>query len=206
MAFGKHWEWRGFGTPRGAVLDTVRGLPLLFDRPQEVVDRYLWSPGCDLNLKLRFGDFKIKRLVDRGSDGVEEWLENAKENYSFPIDGLVLEEVALALGVDGVSAPDEEIATAEDLVQALRGGASQVSIIDVDKLRWQHAGPEGGAAIIEYAEIRAPETIVSIGVEDEDEGKIRATLEKLGLPGDLRTASYLDALDIWGAGGRLSAD
>lgn len=206
MAFGKHWEWRGFGTPRGEVLDTVRGLPLLFDTAQQVVDRYLWSPGCDLNLKLRFGDFKIKRRVDRGSDGVEEWLENAAENYSFPLGRLVFDEVARALGVEDVSAPSEEIATATDLVDALRGGASQVRLIDVDKLRWQHAGPEGGAAIIEYAEIRAPETIVSIGVEDEDEGKIRATLETLGLPGGLRTASYLDALDIWAAGGRLPAD
>jgi len=206
MAFGRHWEWRGFGAPRPELIDAVRGLPRLFEAPQEIVDRYLWSPDCDLNLKLRSGDFKIKRLVDRRSDGVEEWLESPDENFSFPIDSRVLEEVARRLGVDSVPVSADGIATADELLEALCGGESQVRMIDVDKLRWQHSGVGGGAAIVEYAEIRAPEPIVSIGVEDEEESRVRAALEVLGLPGNLRTASYRDALDIWGRGDRISRD
>ena len=96
MAFGKHWEWRGFGDLSPQRLARVRQLPLLFERSQEVVDRYLWAPGCELNVKLRFGDFKIKRLISRAGRGVEEWLEDPAENHSFPIAASVVSDVAKA--------------------------------------------------------------------------------------------------------------
>jgi len=199
MGFGKHWEWRGFGVPSESLTERIRGFPTIYATPQKVTDRYLWTPGCEVNLKLRFAQFKIKRLVDEGVGGVEEWLEDPHENYDFPLDGLLYHEVATIFGSEGapraVSLEDEH-----EFLDQLSKDIPDLQVFAVDKLRWQHRGPEGTAEIVEFAEIRAPEACVSIGIEDDDPEKIRRTLEELGLPGELRTLNYLQAIDLWGRG------
>jgi len=84
MAFGKHWEWRGFGSPPPATLRTVESLPLKFPDLQAVTDLYLWVPGSPINVKLRMRDLKFKRLLEVSGE-FERWLEDEAENYPFPL-------------------------------------------------------------------------------------------------------------------------
>jgi len=41
MAFGQHWEWRGFGEIPAALRRRVRQLPLWYQSPIPSVDVYL---------------------------------------------------------------------------------------------------------------------------------------------------------------------
>jgi len=201
MAFGRHWEWRGFATRDDGFGDAVRALPLLYERPQHVVDRYLWAPGATLNVKLRLGELKLKRLLMTTEDGLEDWLEDPAENFAFPLAPAVVADVARALGVPlSGGEPTQAIASEHVLLALLERDASGVRVIEIEKQRWQHEGPPGASAIVEYASILRPQAVVSVGVEDEDRERVLTTLRALGLPGALRTANYLDVLAIWGRG------
>ena len=58
--------------------------------------------------------------------------------------------------------------------------------------------------IIELAQISSPEEIVSISVEHESEEGVREIMEALDLPGELKSFSYLEALETWGNGGTFA--
>ena len=202
MAFGKHWEWRGFGSLRPDIERRIRALAPMFPEPQEVVDRYLWLPGCPLNLKLRLGDFKIKRSIRRVdataelAAGLEEWLEDPAENWPFPLSAEVYSEIVGHLGGE-VPQSARPCADEESLLAALREDIGPLRVIAVSKRRWQYRGPPHGDVIVELAEILEPVSTLSVGVEDPDPDRVQATLEELGLPGGLETLNYLEALDRW---------
>ncbi len=207
MAFGQHWEWRGFAAaaPDGrgdGTIDRVRALPLWFEKSQRVTDRYLWVPGCSLNLKLRCGRFKIKRRLARTEAGTEEWLENPAEEFEFPLAPDVFAEVAAALGIASSAAalPSARVENEEEFLERLTRAAPQLAVVSVEKRRWQHCGPPDGRVIVEYAEIQSPQDVVSIGVEDPDEARVRDAMAALGLPGGFLERGYLEALDDWGRG------
>jgi hypothetical protein len=98
MAFGRHWEWRGFGTIGRELRAAVESLPTKFPAAQELVDEYLWVPGSAINVKLRTGDLKFKRLVAR-SGRLERWLEDPEENYALPIAPPVVQKLAEELRI-----------------------------------------------------------------------------------------------------------
>ena len=89
MAFGTHWEWRGFGLLSEALDKELRTLPALFPDSQVVTDRYLWSPGCGINFKLRFGDFKIKRCLEAVGGGVSRWVEDPEQMSRIKCDFVI---------------------------------------------------------------------------------------------------------------------
>ena len=98
MAFGLHWEWRGFGNLSRELIERIERLPRKFPSDQEVVDEYLWFPGSSLNLKLREGSLKLKRLLETSGE-FERWLEDEDENYRFPLVPEALDTVLFALGL-----------------------------------------------------------------------------------------------------------
>ena len=203
MAFGKHWEWRGFGPVSPALRERVEALPLLHPTAQIVTDTYLWLPGCAVNVKLRFDDLKLKRrLNDAG--GVEEWLEDPAENFSFPLNLAAQERLAAALAIQPFWKAAPKLAR-EELLRSLAG--SDVKTIAVEKSRRQFSvalsGSHTEAVTVELAEITAPESIVSVGLEHPEREPVEAALRELGLPGSLRTVSYLEALSVWAGGGKL---
>lgn len=200
MAFGTHWEWRGFGVLSDALDKELRRLPALFPDSQVVTDRYLWSPGCEINFKLRFGDFKIKRCIETVGDGVSRWMEDPEENYSFPLEAAVFDEVAGALGI-GCSPAEAPVASEEELLESLGAAGAGLRVIPVAKERWQYRAPLHGDGIVELAEISAPEKIISVSVEHETEVGVREIMVSLGLPGGLASVSYLEALEVWGQEG-----
>ena len=200
MAFGTHWEWRGFGPSSAAPGQELQRLPALFPDSQVVTDRYLWSPGCEVNFKLRFGDFKIKRCLEVAGGGVSKWVEDPEENYSFPLEAAVFAEVAAALGVDCEPAAGA-VSTEEEFLDLLLSGGVALRVISVAKERWQYRAPALDDGIVELAKIACPEEIVSISVEHESEAGVREIMAALGLPGELRSVSYLEALEVWGQEG-----
>ncbi|MEC7922733.1 MAG: hypothetical protein VX496_04955 [Planctomycetota bacterium] len=203
MAFGMHWEWRGFGVLSSALEDKVRALVPLFPDSQVVTDRYLWSPGCSINFKLRFGDFKIKRCLEQEDGGVAKWQEDPGENYSFPLAGGVLGEVVSALGGTDEGAGDAVESEAELLDRAGLAIAG-LQVVAVAKERWQYGAPVLEGGIIELAQISLPEEIISVSVEHESAEGVREIMEVLGLPGELKSFSYLEALETWGNGGTFA--
>ena len=200
MAFGMHWEWRGFGVLSSTLEEKIRALAPLFPDSQVVTDRYLWSPGCSLNFKLRFGDFKIKRCLEQEEGGVAKWQEDPGENYSFPLAAGVLGEVVSALGGADEGAGDAVESEAELLDRAGLAIAG-LQVVAVAKERWQYGAPVLEGGIIELAQISLPEEIISVSVEHESAEGVREIMEVLGLPGELKSFSYLEALEIWGNGG-----
>lgn len=200
MAFGMHWEWRGFGVLSSTLEEKIRALAPLFPDSQVVTDRYLWSPGCSLNFKLRFGDFKIKRCLEQEEGGVAKWQEDPGENYSFPLAAGVLGEVVSALGgTDGDSG--EAVETEAELLARAGMAIAGLQVVAVAKERWQYGAPVLEGGVIELAQISLPEQIISVSVEHESQEGVREIMEVLGLPGELKSFSYLEALEIWGNGG-----
>ena len=200
MAFGMHWEWRGFGVLSSTLEEKIRALAPLFPDSQVVTDRYLWSPGCSLNFKLRFGDFKIKRCLEQEEGGVAKWQEDPGENYSFPLAAGVLGGVVSALGGnDGDSG--EAVETEAELLARAGMAIAGLQVVAVAKERWQYGAPVLEGGIIELAQISLPEQIISVSVEHESQEGVREIMEVLGLPGELKSFSYLEALEIWGNGG-----
>lgn len=203
MAFGRHWEWRGFARGRPRVLARIEALPAAFSTAQRLSDRYLWYPGCAVNVKLRENHCKLKRRLDVAPDGLEEWIEDEAENYAFPLDPSAVREIVSALGgacegAGGAGAADETA-----LLEILTGASSRARIVEVEKSRRGHRWPDDHGVLVEVAEIRAPERVLSVSIEDSEGDDVRAALAGLGLPGDLWTMSYLDALDAWGRGRSL---
>ena len=203
MAFGVHWEWRGFGGLSSSLEERIRALRPLFPDSQVVTDRYLWSPGCSINFKLRFGDFKIKRCLDLAEGGIARWQEDPGENYSFPLAAGVFGEVVTALG-GAAGAAGEALASEAELLERAGAAIAGLQVVAVAKERWQYGAPVLEDGIIELAQISSPEEIVSISVEHESEEGVREIMEALDLPGELKSFSYLDALETWGNGGTFA--
>ena len=183
--------------------EKLRALVPLFPDSQVVTDRYLWSPGCSINFKLRFGDFKIKRCLEQEEGGVAKWQEDPGENYSFPLAGGVLGEVVSALGGTDEGAGDAVESEAELLDRAGLAIAG-LQVVAVAKERWQYGAPVLEGGIIELAQISLPEEIISVSVEHESAEGVREIMEVLGLPGELKSFSYLEALETWGNGGTFA--
>ena len=203
MAFGVHWEWRGFGGLSSSLEERIRALRPLFPDSQVVTDRYLWSPGCSINFKLRFGDFKIKRCLDMAEGGITRWQEDPGENYSFPLAAGVFGEVVTALG-GAAGVAGEALASEAELLERAGAAIAGLQVVAVAKERWQYGAPVLEDGIIELAQISSPEEIVSISVEHESEEGVREIMEALDLPGELKSFSYLEALETWGNGGTFA--
>ncbi|HVR74492.1 MAG TPA: hypothetical protein VMT52_09180 [Planctomycetota bacterium] len=205
MAFGKHWEWRGFGSLPSALSDRLEALPLKFDSAQELTDEYLWAPGLTVNVKLRLGDLKVKRSIER-SGGLERWLEDPLENYAFPLEDRVLDALARDLDIL-LPAVGRGPVTRGALLDLLRRADPPVQLVAVKKRRWQRlwgAGGAGGAVTVEIAEISSPERTASVGIEHAERARVEEARDALGLAEALNVMSYLEALPLWAAGRTLA--
>ena len=184
----------------------VESLPLKFPDPQELTDTYLWAPGCAVNVKLRFQDLKFKRLVE-SVDGFELWLEDESENHGFPVLPTVLEELSVALGVSFEELPDGPVGR-DTLLEIVKRAQPQPRFVFVDKSRWQHEWHGTGPArihpvTVELASISAPERVTSIGIEHPSLDCVKSAHEAFGLERELTRISYLNAIAVWGDGGKV---
>ena len=208
MAFGKHWEWRGFGEIPEALRSRLESLPLKFSASQELTDEYLWAPGCSVNLKLRFSDLKFKRLCERAGS-LELWLEDPGENYPFPIGPEVLTRLASDLGVSALETPRSPL-DRPALLDLLTHASPAVRLVTVQKIRWQRewwgsAVRHSPGVTVEVAQILRPELTWSVGIEGPELEGVASALAALDLEGALRKINYLEALEVWSGGRTLGA-
>jgi len=199
MAFGYHWEWRGFGKPEAGLRSRIFALRPKFPDPQELLDEYLWAPGCRVNLKLREGSLKFKRLETK-AERLELWNEAAEENYRFPLESDVVGKLLADLGGDpGRAAPVE---SRTELLDLLEAAMPEARVVGVRKKRWQMELEPAGTTV-ELAEIFLPESVTSVGLEHPDASSVKEARDTLGLPGSLRVMSYMDAIGCWARGEKI---
>lgn len=208
MAFGKNWEWRGFGAISPELRARLDLLPSRYPSRQDLTDEYLWVQGSPVNIKLRFSDLKFKRLLERDR-GLERWLEDPAENHPFPIGRGALSQLATDLGVSIPILPQGAVDRSE-LLALLEKSTPAVRLVAVTKSRWQRKWTEGGSGgevvTVEVAQILSPEATWSVGVESPESDLVRKAVEALGLEGALRRLNYLEALGIWVKGHSVTAE
>jgi hypothetical protein len=220
MAYGFHWEWRGFGVLPAGIRERIERLPAKYPEPATVRDEYLWIPGCGFNLKLRSKprSLKFKRLLKSDPlTGMELWEERADEDHPFAVAPSVAVRVASALGIrlDEPPGPLDR----EPLIRTLQGADPRLRVIAVDKIRRaREYRVAEGKLVVELAELTSPQTVTSVGIEDElgltrksDEGTVEAAklvvaraVEALGLRDVLTPHNYVEAVNTWAEGGRLT--
>lgn len=210
MAIGDHWEWRGFGPLDEPLKRRLRALWPLLGSEWQVTDRYLWTPGCQVNVKLRGVDLKLKRFLQT-AHGLERWREDGQEVFPFPIPPDVVRTVADALGVALPWLPAAAL-DQPGLWKLLRQAVPPVQLITVEKSRrlgWlSGVGAQrfGAPVLLEVTEVAAPEALVTVAVEHPQPEPVQAAVTGLGLrDGSLMPLNYLQVLAAW-AGGRGALD
>jgi len=215
MAYGRHWEWRGFGRLADGTRQRLLQLPSPFSSVDIVTDDYLWVPGRAINLKLRdrgHGALKLKRLERRDAEtGLELWLERPDEEYPFPLQPNILRMLGreLAIAVPSTATPLDR----GPLLALLAKATPPIRLISVKKRRDTRvfADPQGDV-LIDIADITEPERVVSVGIEDAHELTSEAPSERFArarlavshavahfaLTTNLHAMNYLQALERWG--------
>jgi hypothetical protein len=217
MAFGTHWEWRGFGDVSHAFFERYEVLTYQFG-PLKGDDLYIWAPGLTANLKIRegyFGGLKFKRRL--GKDGrFECWIEHPGDLHDLPLDKAAWQALAVELGSAGLVLgpyPPEPPGHDQLLFLLERAGCRSLLVTKERGGRWW-PGPNG-RVLVEWTAIHKPQTILSISLESEDlagegagltdeqaKADLQAAFEALGLDHEpLLPMNYMDAVDIWVGGG-----
>jgi hypothetical protein len=205
MAFGDHWEWRGFGDLNNVIRNQIQQLTSKYGAGINVTDQYLWAPGSKVNVKVREKDLKFKYLLDEADGGFERWVENEKDNHPFPLNAAVLAQLEKALG----TAIPEDISgktvdTSDSLIDLFPRFTPPVTCVAIQKFRTAYIFPiEGAEILIELAEIENVEidgqqqrrTFTSVSLEGPDVGMLRTVRDTLGLPDSLQVKGYLQLIE-----------
>lgn len=213
MAFGIHWEWRGFGVVSESFIERYGRLDHAFG-PQKVEDLYIWAPRLGANLKIRAGEsggLKFKRLLEK--DGrLDCAVEDPAELLPFPLQEPAWHMLAAELSQAGIDiGPFPGQAPGSEKFAALleRAGCKLVLVPKERGARWWQ-GPNG-RVLVERTAIHKPQPILSIGLESEDTGDgvtneqakadLQAAIAALKLDQEpLRVMNYLDIVALWARG------
>jgi hypothetical protein len=220
MAFGVHWEWRGFGSVSDAFFERYGVLAYEFG-PWMIEDIYIWTSGLEVNLKIREGvegGLKIKRPF--GRDGrFERWVERPEDLYTLPLERKGWEVLAAELAGAGlVLGPYPEEAPGHDQLLFLleRAGCQSVLVVKERGGRWWQ-GPNG-RVLVEWSAIEKPQALLSVSLESEDlsgeeggetdeeaKADLQAAIEAFHLDHErLIPMNYMDALAHWINGRQIS--
>ena len=210
MAWGKHWEWRRFGTLRPEDRARIEQLPRKFgpdDRGRDETDLYLWSHGCRKNIKLRGNELKVKELLLVQEGGWEYWEEDIAKTFSFPLAEAAVAALESALGVKlPRSVPPDPYSSPSALQRLLTALDPWIIIVQVKKHRVQHVVHAANAEVaVELADIFEPMRVSSIGIEAEEGDEpaklaaARQTLSSLTLGSPLKVMAYDQFIDVIGA-------
>lgn len=223
MAVGRHWEWRGFGKVSDDFRTRFSSYPLKYAGPEwlDVKDEYLWVPGSGINVKLRTGieeGLKFKRL-ERTDGDIELWLEDPEELYPYAkLNATVLKKLADALNITLPTIPQGPFDRGKTL-DLLKRAHPMPQVVEIRKRRQTRVWRDSRAQVlVEIAEVTSPQTVFSVGLENDGDLQADATREQIAAAKDsivaaknflktdqesLRSMSYLQALEIWARGGSL---
>ncbi|MGN6632742.1 MAG: hypothetical protein ACTHKP_10975 [Nitrososphaeraceae archaeon] len=194
------WEWRSFGRPDPNIYKNILSLPIKVGKSIKMLDRYLCKPGCEVNIKLRDKDLKIKSLLCKTNTGIEQW---ATEVYNFPISASVFRKLTSALKLE---IKEREVEDGKQLLSILSHASKSIKVINVQKQRELHIWPPNSkdAVTIELAEISKPECVTTISVEHQNLKKVSKALELLQLvSASMKVLNYVDCLKVWVDQGKL---
>jgi hypothetical protein len=219
----KLWEWRLFSkTIHKSLLNMLQEFPLKFDRPTKMTDNYVWTPDCDLNIKLREQDLKIKELIgfkpymDKTSGIVtyaEQW---AAEVYSFPIPKLLMKRIGNGLGMKNISKSLRLVEDKEQFVELLQTRSNAVRVLPIFKQREQRLLPIDignkvlqGLVTVEISHLINPEDVSTLSIEHYNIENVTAGISTTIRNVDEKVyrsmafMNYLQAVKIWGLGNKI---
>jgi hypothetical protein len=189
------WEWRAFGIRVDPnICRNILNLPIKDGKSIKMLDRYICREGCDINIKIRDEDLKVKNLHDKTQAGIERW---TTEIYNFPISAAIFGNITKALNID---LPGRAIRDGKQLMSILSQVTPSVQVISVQKRRELHvlASGDRNGATIELAEISTPEKVTTISIEHQHLEKVNKALEYLQLTShSMKVLSYVDCLRVW---------
>ena len=224
------WEWRSFSNRfHKTHLSRIRKLPLKFDRPTEMVDNYVWTPDCNLNVKLREQELKIKELLGFQSQrlgntlgtisNIERW---TTEVYSFPIPAFIVKRVLRGLNISNMPEFSHMVEDKDRFINLLQSQSNSVRVLSISKQREQHLlhldedltekGDDkelGKSVTIEISHLARPENVFTLSIEDRAIDNVIAAISKIMRSTDKRIyrgmifMNYLQAVKVWGLGKRI---
>lgn len=218
MAYGTHWEWRGFGGVSSRFADIFAQLtPQIHSH--EVQDVYIWVPGLEVNAKFREGTkegLKFKYHI-KTEDDFELWEENKQGLFGFPLTRDAWKRLSGVLERAGVVLPDypSEAPTSDQLLSFLTDiGCTYMRVQKQRESRlWK---TNDSQILVEWTCISKPQYCISIGLEtwsddpDSDASdqqalaQLQSAVKKLQLKKEpLRILSYLDAVKLWCNGNKI---
>jgi hypothetical protein len=209
-------------------MNVIHELPLKFDRPTKMTDNYVWTPDCNLNIKLRDQDLKIKELIGSqpcymdNAQGVTTYAEQwTTEVYSFPIPVLLMKRIGKGLGLGNMSRSLRLIEDKEQFIESLQSQSNSVRIISVFKQREQRLLPIGNnlkekvnegleeLTTIEISHLADPEDVFTFSIEHASIDMVIAAIPRIMRDADKQTyrgmifMNYLQAVKVWGPGKKL---
>jgi hypothetical protein len=146
------WEWRTFSkTFEKSLLNMIRVLPVKFDRPTKMTDNYVWTPNCNLNIKLREQDLKIKELLGsqpchmENTLGISTYAELwTTEFYRFPISTFLMKRIVQGLNIGNLSKSSRRTKDKDKFIELLQSQSNSVKVLSIVKNRQHHLLPVDG--------------------------------------------------------------
>lgn len=201
----------------------IHELPMKFDRPTKMIDYYVWTPNCNLNIKMREQDLKIKELM--GSQScytditswstifAEQW---TTEVYSFPISTFLMKRIVQGLNIGNLSKTLHMAKDKEQFIELLQSQSNSVKVLPIRKEREQHLLPidenlkdkghkeSEKLVTLEISHVLSPENVHTLSIEHSSIDMIRAAKYKLmrnmnrQVYSDMVSMNYLQAVKLWG--------
>lgn len=223
------WEWRSFSKSfHKSLLDVIQELPVKFDRPTKMTDNYVWTPDCNLNIKLRDQDLKIKELMRfqlcpmDSTLGITTYAEQwTTEVYSFPISALLMKRIGKGLGLRDGSRSLPVVEDKKQFIELLQSQSKSVRILSIFKQRELHLltidndlkdkGRKGQEEIVtvEISPLKSPEDVYTLSIEHASIDKVISAISKIMRDVDKQIyrnmifMNYLQAVKIWGLGKKI---
>ena len=208
------WEWRIFVKHIEPNLHgVIQSLEKKSNKSATFQDQYLWIPNCEINLKLRADELRIKQLLKSNSSdkAIQQWMTQA---YHFPISVTIVTSL-----IGNIPYSDELTTELQDqkiisknkfmsILQILSKISSQKKfpVVAVKKDRelylWHGKNyDEVEGVTVEIVKISEPEMLYSISLEHHDLIRIKSALSYLNISvkshPEMKPLSYLEAIRYW---------
>jgi len=188
-----------------------------------MTDNYVWTPDCNLNIKLRDQDLKIKELIGfqpcyrDNTLGITTYAEQwTTEVYSFPIPTLLMKRIGEGLGIRNISRSLPLVADKEQFIKVLQSHSNSVRILSIFKQREQRLltiendhkdkvdNEVAELVTVEISHLASPEDVSTLSIEHPSIDMlvtaipmIMRDVEKQIYRGMI-FMNYLQAVKIWG--------
>lgn len=206
----------------------IQELPVKFDRPTKMTDNYVWTPDCNMNIKLREQDLKIKELIGAqpcymdSTLGITLYAEQwTTEVYSFPISTFLMKRIVKGLNIINISKSLHMVENKEQFIELLQSQSNSVRVLSIFKQREQRLlqinkdlkvkdnKEQGKLVTVEISQLANPEVVSTLAIEHSTINKVIAAISKImrdvdkKIYRDMIFMNYLQAVKVWGLGKKI---